>query len=185
MKQTLSKCTREQFIAAISDDANDKFAKTFVAKADMQENWDNCIGCFNEAGELMGAIITTFSKRNPKTANLQLLHTFAKHRYNGVGRNLTKDSIKLSFDNECEYYRVSSEPESVKFYESLGFKFWGLQKSGCSLSIFKLNYDDQSMIYDDNDPHVKKMLYSGRKGSLASSYKQKEEPTDSFEWTTD
>lgn len=185
MKLILSKCEKEEFISSITSDPADKFAKTFVAKANMQNIWDHCIGCYDETGELLGAIITTHSKRSPKIANLQLLHTFAKHRKKGVARKLTEDSISNSFDSDCLYYRVSSEPESVGFYESVGFKFWGLQKSGCSLSMFRLSYSDRSMEYDDRDPVINSALYSGRKGSLASSYENKEKPAGLDQWITD
>ena len=55
----LRKCSRDEFVAAITDDKADGFAKTFRAKADMQEQWDECLGAFSDDGELMGAIITT------------------------------------------------------------------------------------------------------------------------------
>lgn len=166
----LRKCTREEFVASITEDKADGFAKTFRAKADMQKHWDECLGAFNEDGELMGAIITTVGKTNPKVANLQLLHTFAKHRRKGVARELTLASYDDAVARGAVYFRVSAEPDAVPFYESMGFRFWGLQKSGCSLSIFKINGKLKDSIYNDKDPIVNKALYSGRKGSLASSY---------------
>lgn len=166
----LRKCTREEFVASITEDKADGFAKTFRAKADMQQQWDECLGAFNDDGELMGAIITTVGKTNPKVANLQLLHTFAKHRRKGVARELTLASYDDAVARGAVYFRVSAEPEAVAFYESVGFTFWGLQKSGCSLSIFKINGKLKDGIYNDKDPIVNKALYSGRKGSLASSY---------------
>lgn len=167
----LRKCTREEFVAAITEDKADGFAKTFRAKADMQEQWDDCIGAFDDNDELMGAIITTLGKTSPKVANLQLLHTFNKHRRKGVAKELTNKSFIDAKWNGAVYFRVSAEPEAVAFYESVGFRFWGLQKSGCSLSIFKVvGIDISSGLYDDNDPIIRKALYSGRKGSLASSY---------------
>jgi ribosomal protein S18 acetylase RimI-like enzyme len=169
----LRKCTREEFVAAITEDKADGFAKTFRAKADMQEHWDDCLGVFNEQEELMGAIITTVGKTNPKVANLQLLHTFNKHRRKGVAKHLTLVSYEMSKVAGAIYFRVSAEPDAVKFYESIGFKFWGLQKSGCSLSVFKINGTLQEGIYNDKDPVLQKALYSGRKGSLASSYTEK------------
>ncbi|MEK9697100.1 MAG: GNAT family N-acetyltransferase, partial [Candidatus Poseidoniales archaeon] len=78
----LRECTEDQFKAAITSDKADRFAKTFVAKAKMLNKWENCIGAWDN-DELMGAILTTVSKRSPKIANLQLLHTFAKHRRKG------------------------------------------------------------------------------------------------------
>ena len=164
----LRKCTREEFVAAITDDKADGFAKTFRAKADMQKQWDECLGAFNDEGELMGAIITTLSKSN--VANLQLLHTFNKHRRKGVAKELTLASYDDIVQRGAIYYRVSAESTAVPFYESLGFTFWGKQKSGCSLSMFKINGALKDGLYNDKDPTIHKALYSGRKGSLASSY---------------
>ena len=171
----LRSCSREEFVAAITTDKADGFAKTFVAKADMQKQWEHCIGAFDDNGELMGAIITTVSKREPKTANLQLLHTFVKHRRKGVAKELTIHSFTL-VSLLARYFRVSAEPGAVAFYESVGFRFWGLQKSGCSLSMFKIGgIDIENGIYDENDPVIKAALFSGKKGSLASSYEEKAE----------
>lgn len=170
----LRKCTREEFQSAVTNDKADSFAKTFIAKANMQEQWEECLGAFSSDGELMGAIITTVGKTNPKVANLQLLHTFAKHRRKGVAKELTLASYKDAIERGAVYFRVSAEPDAVTFYESVGFKFWGLQKSGCSLSIFKINGDLADGIYNDKDPVLQKALYSGRKGSLASSYSSQE-----------
>jgi ribosomal protein S18 acetylase RimI-like enzyme len=172
----LRSCTRAEFVAAITTDKADAFAKTFVAKADMQEQWDECLGAFDANGELMGAIITTISKREPKVANLQLLHTFVKHRRKGVAKELTLQSYATTFLKGAQYFRLSAEPGAVAFYESTGFKFWGLQKSGCSLSIFKIKGNDiENGIYDEDDPVIRSALFSGKKGSLASSYEQKAE----------
>ena len=166
----LKPCTRDEFVNAISADKADAFAKTFVAKADMQKIWESCIGAY-DSDELMGAIITTVSIRSPKVANLQLLHTFAKHRRKGVAKNLTNASFDEAVNDGAIYFRVSAEPDAVAFYESVGFKFWGLQKSGCSLSMFKINGTEiKDGLYDDSDPIVNRALYSGKKGSLVSSY---------------
>lgn len=168
----LRSCSCEEFVAAITTDKADSFAKTFVAKANMQKQWDRCIGMF-EDGALMGAIITTISKTNPKVANLQLLHTFNAYRRRGVAKTLTIDSFNSAAACGAVYFRVSAEPSAVEFYERTGFRFWGKQKSGCSLSIFKIDGDIEYGIYDDKDPVIRKALYSGRKGSLFSSYETK------------
>ena len=171
----LHKCTREDFQSAITDDKADSVAKTFVGIANMQNKWNECLGAFSSDGELMGAIITTIGKTTPKVANLQLLHTFAKHRRKGVAKVLTLQSFKDSIGAGAVYFRVSAEPGAVAFYESVGFRFWGLQKSGCSLSMFKIDGENiSSGIYDNKDPVLQKALYSGRKGSLASSYSEQE-----------
>lgn len=136
----LRSCSAEEFKAAITDDPADKFAKTFVAKANMQQQWDYCIGAW-DGDTLLGAIITTISKRSPKVANLQLLHTFAEHRGNQVGRILCEESLRFARQNDALYFRVSAEPDAVKFYERIGFIMLGKQKSGCQLSMFRINGD--------------------------------------------
>ena len=167
----LQPVSREQFVGAISDSKEDKFAKTFVAKATMQEQWCHCQGCWSEQGELMGAIIVTRSKRLPTVYNLQLLHTFCAHRKLGVGRFLV-GAILDQIGNETDsYFRVSSEPESVGFYERLGFKFLGKQKSGCLLSMFKIaGSDPASGIYNIDDPAINKAVHKKGKGGCVEVF---------------
>lgn len=173
MKFEIGMCSREKFVSSLTNDPADKFAKTFVAKADAMNLWGECYGMF-VGDNLAGAVIFTISKKSPKVANLQLLHTFNKYRRNKVGSNLMAWAYVIVMSRGAEYFRVSAEPEAVPFYESIGFKFWGLQKSGCSLSIHKINKEDpRTAIYDDNDPVIRAALYSGHKGSLASSYREK------------
>ena len=170
----LYNCPREVFLDAMTTHKEDAFANTFVAKADMLAAWDRCIGVFVE-GVLCAAIITTISKTNPRVANLQLLHTFYMHRGSGAARKLCEAALVESRSAGAEYFRVSSEPSAVGFYEKLGFHFWGKQKSGCSLSVFK--FSDAGHIYDDKDPVIHRALYSGRKGALACSYTTHEPST--------
>lgn len=164
----LHETSREEFVKHITENKADAFAKTFVAKADMQDIWAYCIGCWEtsaEGGELMGAIITTRSKKTPYIFNLQLLHTFAKHRRKGVAKILTQDSLDRAQGLGTSYYRVSAEPDAVVFYESMGFKFLGKQKSGCSLSMFKINGKNFSDgFYDLSDPVIHAAVYKKGKG---------------------
>ena len=169
----LRETSREEFVKHITEDKADAFAKTFVAKADMQDIWAYCIGCWETSadGELMGAIITTCSKKSPYTFNLQLLHTFAKHRRKGVARILTQNSLDRAQGLGTSYYRVSAEPDAVVFYESMGFKFLGKQKSGCSLSIFKINGKNFSDgFYDLSDPVIHAAVYKKGKGGCVLVY---------------
>jgi ribosomal protein S18 acetylase RimI-like enzyme len=167
----LRKVEREQFISAITDNKADKFAKTFRAKADMQEQWLHCQGCFDVDGNLMGAIIVTRSKRLPTVYNLQLLHTFAAFRKMGVGRFLV-ESVLGAIGNETDaYFRVSSEPDAVGFYEALGFKFLGKQKSGCQLSMFRINGASPSQgIYSLDEEAIFKAVHKRGKGGCVEVF---------------
>lgn len=166
----LSKCFRADFISAISVDKEDNFAKTFVAKADMQDQWDYCIGAY-DGNELTAAIITTISKTKPHVANLQLLHTFVKHRGKGSARLLCEDSLIRAKASGASYFRVSSEKSAVGFYERLGFRFWGAQKSGCQLSIFRIGGDTYlEGDYDYSDTTINKAVNRKGKGGCTTLY---------------
>ena len=170
---TLRETSRDEFVAHITENKADAFAKTFVAKADMQEQWQYCIGYWEGAAEqeLAGAIITTRSKKTPYVFNLQLLHTFAKHRRKGVARVLTQDSLDRAQGLGTSYYRVSAEPDAVVFYESMGFRFLGKQKSGCSLSMFKINGKNfADGIYDLTDPVIHAAVYKKGKGGCVEVF---------------
>ena len=158
------KCPRDIFCTYINDKKEDKFAKTFLSKADFQKQWQFCDGLY-EDDVLMGAIVTTFSKREPKVANLQLLHTFSDHRRKGVASKLCEYSLKKSIMKQCWYYRVSAEPDAVQFYQSIGFKMLGGQKSKCQLSMFRIQSDNfKDGIYDIKDPNIRKNVYKKGKG---------------------
>jgi GNAT superfamily N-acetyltransferase len=168
MTFSIRPCTREQFISAISNDPADKFAKTFVAKADMQGQWDWCLGAFTEDGELAGAVIMTISKRLPYVANLQLLHTFAAHRRKGAARLLMNVMLHQAHET-CDYFRVSSEPSAVAFYESIGLKFWGKQKSGCQLCIFRFDNEGKHR-YILNEPVIHAAVFRKGKGGVVELF---------------
>ena len=167
----LRKCTRQEFVDAISTDKGDNFARTFIAKADMQEQWDYCWGAFTDDDELMAAIITTISKRKPFVANLQLLHTFVKHRGKGAAKVLCDDSLRQVKKRRAEYFRVSSEVDAVGFYEKIGFKFWGKQKSGCQLSIFRIDGNTfASGDYDYHDSMINNAIHKKGKGGCVEIF---------------
>lgn len=158
---------RQQWVESLTDLKEDKFAKTFLGKADMYDMWDRCYGLF-EGGDLLGGICFTYSKRQPKSVNLQLLHTFSKHRKKGVGKILTEFCVEQSYKDQCEYFRVSSEKASVIFYERIGFKIWGQQKSGTSLCFGKLSSPYiKDIVYDENDPHTFKKVFE-QKGCVVN-----------------
>lgn len=168
----LRECNVDQFRAAITDDPADKFAKTFVAKANMQDQWEFCVGAW-DGDTLLGAIITTISKRSPKVANLQLLHTFAEHRGKGVGRILCEDSLRFARENEALYFRVSAERDAVKFYEKIGFEMLGEQKSGSQLSMFKIRGESFSEgLYDIDDSVISKAVFRKGKGGCVKVFKE-------------
>jgi predicted GNAT family acetyltransferase len=153
----------------MTDHKDDKFAKTFVAKANTQNLWKDCVGYW-KGSTLCAAIITKQTARYLKTANLSLLHTFAKHRAKGYGTMLVQDSLHEALRQGCLYYRVSSEFVAAPFYRKLGFKFLGRQKTA-ELSMFRLNGPSpKDGAYDITDSHIADSVMTKRRGALARSY---------------
>ena len=119
---------------------------------------------------LCAAIVTTHSARDPKTANLSLLHTFAKHRGKGYASKLVTDSLNEALRAECLYYRVSSEFDATPFYRKLGFKFLGTQKTA-ELSMFRLNGPlPKDGAYDLTDAHIAKSVITSKRGGLIKTF---------------
>ena len=159
--------TKERFEAEITDLHEDRFAKTFRSKATMQDLWP-CLGVFTVDGALAGAIAYTVSKKY--VANLQLLHVFYAFRNMGFGRMLCDTFLKNANNMTAEYFRVSAEPSAVKFYENLGIKFLGKQKSGSSLAMARLGKTFETCVYDINDSVINKAVYSKAKGGCVEIY---------------
>lgn len=171
----LRRTTKEEFISHITDKKEDRFAKTFVAKANMQDIWDNCYGIWQD-DVLLGAIITTVSKASPRIMNLQLLHTFHSSRGMGVGKMLCGWALQKAYDENVEYFRVSAEPDAVVFYQKCGFVFQGRQKSNSQLSIFRIV--DNSFTngdYSISDPIIHKAVYRKGKGGCVEVFVQPEQ----------
>lgn len=164
------KCDRDVFIQHITTDKSDGFAKTFVSKADMQNLWDNCIGVFSD-GELMGALTYTISKREPFIANLQLLHTFSKHRKKGVGKFLCESMFNI-VSSKAEYVRVSADKSAIQFYENIGMKMLGKQKSGCQLSMCKIGETLATSDYSLNHKPIYAAVYRNGKGGCVEVFSE-------------
>jgi len=156
----LRETTREEFVAHLTKDKADRFAYTFVAKCEMMNAWDRCMGAWI-GSKLAGAIVVTVSKRKPLTANLQLLHTFNEFRGRGIASLLCEYGLQYAFENRAEYFRVSSELDAVAFSEKFGFKMICRQKTA-QLAMFRL----QSPAIHQNDMALDSYIWKqmNRKG---------------------
>jgi len=160
--------SRTQFVAAWDTSVpEDRFASTFMAKCSMLGAWDRCLGWW-EGDQLQGAALMTLGKRQPTVANLQLIHTFAAHRRKGVGKKLMLHCLAQA-RVDAQYFRVSSEPEALAFYQSLGLRFWGKQKSGTSLCMFRIQPDGPD-VYDIDDPVIHNAVFTKARGGVVDLY---------------
>ena len=166
--------TRNDWVDAceLNPEKVDGFARTFKAKADAMNLWPDAKAWFDNDLEVAAGIIVRISKREPKVANLQLLHTFNSYRRQGLARALVTSEFQR-ICTKAAYFRVSAEGEALPFYRALGFKFWGKQKSGSSLSMFRIvGTTISEAIYDKSDPVINKALFTKARGGLVEVYKE-------------
>ena len=149
----------------------DKFALTFRAKANAMKLWPYAMGIRNNQGKIFAGIVVKVNKTQP-VANLQLLHTFSVCRRRGFARLLTEHEFDRC-RGTVSYFRVSSEEEALPFYRSLGFKFWGRQKSGSCLSMFRIvGSTIAEGEYNVDDPVIRKALFTKARGGLVEHFKE-------------
>ena len=115
----IRECNKEIFKLAYEqcNPENNKFAKTFMAKAKAMQLWDKCFGIYDPNGSLLGAVVVTLSKRKPCIANLQLLHVFHEHRRKGYGRCLMEFALSHALDrgqNISEYLPNHQQLSSIR-----------------------------------------------------------------------
>lgn len=134
---------------------------------------EDMVGVLDGDGSVKAAICTRLTKRGTIVCNLQLLHTFAAHRRQGLATALVLRQYERNYKQVWgRYFRVSSEHDAVGFYRSLGIKFWGLQKSGSYLCIhFVAGPHPSSGVYEMSD-WLKGQLHSGRRGSLVEAFSE-------------
>lgn len=148
-------CSREQFVSAVSDDPADKFTKFFIKMSDDKGWWGMCEGLFDEDGDLMGAIINREIKRSGvRFTQLQLLHTFAKHRRKGVGKKLALTAHDFAVNRGISYFRIMAEQDARPFYESIGFEVVGQQKAGHFLILGRVQGEGFSDYHYELDDKV-------------------------------
>jgi hypothetical protein len=169
------KITRGQFVS-MSSSGDDRFAATFRAKADAMGLWEYTVG-FLDGDKVMSAICVKQTRREPVVANLQLLHTFAVYRRQGLARRLVLSEygrlpIRACLGVGVEFFRVSSEPDAVAFYRSLGLKFWGYQKSGSLLCLHRICDKDPANGDYKLTKFIEGALSSGRRGALVERFKE-------------
>src|ERR1051326_6442246 len=159
----------EHFQARMPFSKEDAFCKTYVAKARVMGLWEQTWGILTDQGLLRAAITVTENRR--AVTNLQLLHTMFSERGQGLGKYLCEWALRRAFERDQKYFRVSAEVDAVKFYQRIGYKFLGRQKSGCQLSIFKIGGPEiTDAIYDPEDPVIQSALNSRARGGVVERF---------------
>ena len=88
---------------------------------------------------------------------------------------LVNECVKKAYldleQDEKGYLRVSAEPDAVIFYEKIGFKFLGKQKSGSQLSMMVLTSTSPTDgYYSTEDPVIYKAVHKKGKGGCVEVF---------------
>ncbi len=167
----LADVSLEEFLLTVEANGREgnQFSRTFVAKANLQDLWP-ALGAW-KGSTLAGAVAWTLSRKG--VANLQLLHVFADYRRLGIGRLLCQAVLGRARKAGAGYFRVSAERSAVAFYERLGIRFLGRQKSGCSLSIGRISGETfRRLTYDLADDVIRAAVYRKGKGGCVEVYEK-------------
>ena len=166
MQYLIQKLSRDKFI--LESPANEQFRKYFIRECDEINGWSETYGAFG-SGLLLGAITFKIPRKRPLCANIKLLYVFPEHQRKGIGEYLCQFAFEVARQMHCSYFRVSVSPDAYDFYHKVGFKYWGRQRSGCYLSIFKISDTIKNGIYA-RDSYIEKCLTKGCRGSLKEEF---------------
>jgi GNAT superfamily N-acetyltransferase len=174
----LGRYTLKDFKAAVTP--AEKHASSYTLSAsvfasrwkflNITDDYPGLMGVWSPSG-LAGATVVTVSKRQPRLSTMDLLFTFVAHRRRGVGAALVKWALQYAFEIGSLYFRVASKFNSVEFYRSLGFRFWGFQKSGGSLSFFRfspVSWQPSEADYDLSDPFIYRNVFTKHVGGVVN-----------------
>lgn len=78
-------------------------------------------------GKLIGLVLFYITKN--KIATLYDIFVFTEYQGKGYGKELFNNFYRLLFEQKVLFLKFYSDPQSIEFYVSLGFKFFGFSKS--------------------------------------------------------
>jgi GNAT superfamily N-acetyltransferase len=164
--------TRDEFVSCAP--LEEEFRKYYIRECDDMEGWASTFGAWQDGFEdiLLGAITIKIPKRWPLCCNIKLLYVFGASQGHGVGSELCQFAFRMAHFCKAEYFRVSVNPKAEQFYRKLGFKYWGRQRSGCFLSVFKVNGPEITDGLYVRDRYVDNCLTKGCLGSLKEDFNE-------------
>lgn len=95
----------------------------------VENNWDR------ENAEVLtvdnkGFAFITFTKRNPQYCCLRHIVTLEEYRGKGIASKLMNKMYESMNKRGYDTIRFFADTPSVGFYEKLGYKWWGVSKTG-------------------------------------------------------
>jgi GNAT superfamily N-acetyltransferase len=145
----------------------------FFSKMNAGLKEDGCLDIMRAKfidGKVAGVIAT---KQFKSYANLKWIVTVPEFRGCGVFRDLCEDAVQMAFQTQMKHFRVSINPPALNAYQKVGFKTWGVQQSGCFLSIGQVRGPKVSDLGWDWDSYVEKeVTKSGRGGCVIDNWKE-------------
>ena len=80
----------------------------------------------------------SFTKREPRHCTLRHFFVLEQYRGQNIGSEMMSYLTKEILDNKVRYLRFFANKPSIGFYESLGYKWHGLSKTGLPFTYWDL-----------------------------------------------
>tara|TARA_R100000655_G_scaffold99933_1_gene144091 strand:+ start:4483 stop:5016 length:534 start_codon:yes stop_codon:yes gene_type:complete len=84
----------------------------------------------------------SFTKREPRHCTLRHFFVLENYRGKNIGSEMMSYLSKEILDNKVRYLRFFANKPSIGFYESLGYKWHGLSKTGLPFTYWDLLLED-------------------------------------------
>ena len=104
----------------------------------VENNWSNS-NALVLSYEDKGYAFITFTKREPLHCTLRHIFTLEQHRGTGVGNTLLEQVYQEMQKKQINTIRFFADLPSVKFYESRGYSWHGLSKTGLPFTYTDIN----------------------------------------------
>ena len=95
----------------------------------LEKQWDNPNAKVLNLDEKAFMFIS-YTKREPRHCTLRHFFVLEDNRGSGIGAEMMSYLIDEILDNKVRYLRFFANKPSIGFYESLGYKWHGLSKTG-------------------------------------------------------
>ncbi|HHD72757.1 MAG TPA: GNAT family N-acetyltransferase [Epsilonproteobacteria bacterium] len=146
-------------ISAISDPKSRRFGEKSLAWWDRHFNWkkDQCLALADKDEQPL-TYLFGINDRYLQYLTIHNLFTPLVHRQQGYARELLSQQFAMSRLKNVKRFKLCAVPQALKFYDKLGFIYWGINTAGdyyCDLPLPQSGLDGVSaMVQSSTDKEL-------------------------------
>ena len=155
----LENLNREAYLDSIShikDEKSVRFATLALNWWDRHFSWKvhGCVILTNEKKEHLSYIFYKIDRYN-EYITIHNIFTPLEFRRKGYGLSLFRQVFQTAIDKNVSRFRITCVPQSLDFYMTLGFVYWGINSQGdyyCDLPLPKGGIDQVNGMVKETAP---------------------------------